>query len=93
MTINTFYSFQYSDDALLTVDGGHEVPSAAAVTCQGGRARLTLAAQCVTRSVGRCLQPVAVKAGVKLSCNIRFLVFTGNLGSALVLWLKELLCT
>lgn len=60
LTINTFHSFQYSDDALLTLDGGHEMPSAAAATCQGGRARLTLAAQCVTRSVLRRPQPLAV---------------------------------
>lgn len=79
MTINTFYSSEYSDDARLTLDGGHEMPSAAAVTCQGGGARLTLAAQCVTRSGRRCLQPLAVTAGVQQSCGIGFSVFERTL--------------
>lgn len=62
--------FQYSDDTRLTLDGGHEMPSAAAVTCQGGGARLTLAAQRVTRSVRRCLQPLALTADVEQSCGL-----------------------
>lgn len=72
MTINTFYSIQYSDDARLTLDGGHEMPSAAAVACQGGGARLPLAAQCVTRSDCRCLRRLAVGAGVERTGGIGF---------------------
>lgn len=69
------------------------MPSAAAVTCQGGGARLTLAAQCVTRSVRHRLQPAAVTAGVKQSCGSGFssarmeFVATRKFCSALILQL------